>query len=357
MYEIKIDKLKLLIIKLKDMKKKFLLLTISIFLYGIAQKVGVNTTNPKAMLDVEYKTDLPETTNQTIGLPRVTTAQRNNFENLQAGQMIWNIDKKCIDYYDGTFWRCTNGTQLDLGEPTEKCLALVKDRFYGDGEHDFLYCEIEGPDGRKWLNNNLGAEYANTKSNIFNPIQQAISKVDKNAYGSLFQWQRSADGHELVNWSSSPSGKYGTTSDLSSSWTNAGTNKFIVSNGSSWVESSIDNNEDYSLWASLGATNPCPIGFHVPSRDEWGNLFTALAKPGPLDPNWVNNNVLRIPNVGTRFKEGNFQDFDRIGAYWSSTSSTTHGQSYHVVFFGGDVYTDGDIVQSAALGVRCIKDN
>ena len=37
----------------------------------------------------------------------------------------------------------------------------------------------------------------------FNPAQQATAYNDHHAYGSLFQWGRYADGHELMNSTSS----------------------------------------------------------------------------------------------------------------------------------------------------------
>ncbi|MGV4545525.1 hypothetical protein, partial [Ornithobacterium rhinotracheale] len=77
----------------------------------------------------------------------------------------------------------------------------------GKLEHQFVYIPITGPDGRTWLNNNLGADYANVNSRHFNPTQQATSKTDYKAYGSLFQWGREANGHELVDWTSSTSGR------------------------------------------------------------------------------------------------------------------------------------------------------
>ena len=74
-------------------------------------------------------------------------------------------------------------------------------------EHRFVYLPVTNPKtGRTWLNNNLGAEYANKNSSDYNPSQQATASNDYLAYGSLFQWGRKADGHELINWYSDTNG-------------------------------------------------------------------------------------------------------------------------------------------------------
>ncbi|MGQ2171207.1 hypothetical protein ACT8PB_11410, partial [Ornithobacterium rhinotracheale] len=140
-------------------------------------------------------------------------------------------------YTIATFPIDMNGTRYDvvlkgIGGIPDRCFGKTTLECVGYGanvkEHEFIYVPIEGPDGRTWLNNNLGAEYARVGSQYFNPVQQATSKTDWKAYGSLFQWQRNPDGHELINWSGSTSGtpKYTGTGSLSNSWTNAGTNKF-----------------------------------------------------------------------------------------------------------------------------------
>ena len=59
--------------------------------------------------------------------------------------------------------------------------AILDRNFYkktnGKFEHRFVYFPVTNPNtGRTWLNNNLGAEYANKKSSDYNPSQQATSR-------------------------------------------------------------------------------------------------------------------------------------------------------------------------------------
>ncbi len=91
-------------------------------------------------------------------------------------------------------------------------------------EHRFVYLAVKNnTTGRKWLNNNLGADYANVDSSNYNASQQATASNDHLAYGSLFQWGRKADGHELINWTGNKNGtkKYGHTQTKSNDPSNS----------------------------------------------------------------------------------------------------------------------------------------
>ncbi|MBT0549562.1 FISUMP domain-containing protein [Riemerella anatipestifer] len=183
-----------------------------------------------------------------------------------------------------------------FGKTTFDCVG------YGanEKEHQFLYIPITGPDGRTWLNNNLGAEYAKVGSPWFKPTRQAGAldpvtgqevsnpttdqiKKDWRAYGSLFQWQRNPDGHELMNWTSTSTGttKYGTTNTASTSWTNPNNNLFIAAPYDiyypSWVTNTLHNSiNNKNLWQVGGSTNPCPTGYHVPTYEEMATLYTSI---------------------------------------------------------------------------------
>ncbi|MCK0199819.1 hypothetical protein [Ornithobacterium rhinotracheale] len=154
-------------------------------------------------------------------------------------------------YTIATFPIDMNGTRYDV---VLKGIGGIPDKNFnvmtnGKLEHQFVYIPITGPDGRTWLNNNLGADYANVNSPHFNPTQQATSKTDYKAYGSLFQWGSEANGHELVDWTSSTSGRV--------------------------VHSNLSLSSDMS--SSLTTYHdPCPNGYHTPSQYEYERLLGVL---------------------------------------------------------------------------------
>ncbi|MGV4567354.1 hypothetical protein ACQ1P0_11555, partial [Ornithobacterium rhinotracheale] len=163
----------------------------------------------------------------------------------------------------------------------------------GKLEHQFVYIPITGPDGRTWLNNNLGADYANVNSPHFNPTQQATSKTDYKAYGSLFQWGREANGHELVDWTSFGSGR-------------------VVHSNLSWSRDMSSSLTTYH--------DPCPNGYHTPSKSEWEQLFS---KVGSGNSNMWKERQLNLPAAGYRYSSNGSQ-FNSTGSggyYWSSTQN------------------------------------
>ena len=60
----------------------------------------------------------------------------------------------------------------------------------------------------------MGQHYSNVNHASFDLTQQATGSNDRLAYGSLYQWGRSSDGHELITWTSATAGTAvnGTTS-------------------------------------------------------------------------------------------------------------------------------------------------
>jgi hypothetical protein len=158
-----------------------------------------------------------------------------------------------------------------------RCIPAVPDKMFGVSDnnndatsHAMFYGVVMGPDGNIWLNNNLGAHYANTNHANFNPFQQATNATDHLAYGSLFQWGRSPDGHELITWTNSTTGTpvNGTTTTLSDTPTNA---LFITATTGvrDWRASTT---VDANRWSTTSTNNPCPTGFRMPTRAEFQKI-------------------------------------------------------------------------------------
>ncbi|MFL1576965.1 FISUMP domain-containing protein [Riemerella anatipestifer] len=301
------------------------------------------------------------------------------------GDGVYNVTKKAPgEQYDiATIPYSINGTNYELklvgiggipdrcfGKTTQQCLADMGSPSpwaSTEKEHEFIYVPITGPDGRTWLNNNLGAEYARVGSPDFNPTKQATSKTDYKAYGSLFQWQRKPDGHELITWTSSTSStpKYAGSGLVSYSWANAGTNKFIPYNylDYSWVTSSVSQQtSSHQLWRANGANNPCPVGYHVPTTAEQVALHNAIVGYN-AGTSWTDSSAmwnetdLRLPASGNRWSgAGSFANQSSNGFFWSSE---VYGGSYSLLLWFSSSNSTANIkhYQTNAFSVRCIKDN
>lgn len=126
------------------------------------------------------------------------------------------------------------------------------------------------------MNLNLGAEYAKESSPHFNPEAIPTDYNDRKASGSLFQYGRKADGHELVTYQQSNgwwqisrvhSIIYNTVNS-----TNSPKNYVDVANAY-WASDINDMGSSLSaLWE--GVNTPCPNGYRVMSVDDVTSFIT-----------------------------------------------------------------------------------
>jgi uncharacterized protein (TIGR02145 family) len=204
--------------------------------------------------------------------------------------------------------------------------------------------------GRKWLDRNLGAA---RKATAFNDYQ---------AYGDLIQWGRPADGHQLVNWTSSIAGTFvnGTTTKLAQS-DHPKTSLFILGSlpYNDWRS---DNNMNRWFAKPQG---PCPKGWHVPTLDEWEAEISTTqggtaTSGGIIDYNTAYT-LLKLTTAGFRrgtssSGSGTLMHPGESGYYHSSTLTNfgTKSEANIVQFastFAQSSYANCDYGNS----IRCIK--
>jgi uncharacterized protein (TIGR02145 family) len=150
--------------------------------------------------------------------------------------------------------------------------------------------------GKIWMDRNLGA------------TQAATTSTDAASFGDLYQWGRGADGHQLYN---SP-----INNNIQFSSTTTNSNRFV--SGTDMYDWLVTSNPN--LWQGVnGVNNPCPVGFRIPTKQEWANETAT----------WSSQNAtgafaspLKLPNVN------NFRNFAGGGYiqntyYWSSSIAQT----------------------------------
>ncbi len=129
------------------MKRRLLsLIAILMFCNSISAQVGIGTINPEpsAALDVT-------SSNKGFLPPRLTTIQRNGILNLTPGLTIYNVDKACIEVYNGTTWESLTSSKLPESS----------------NANDILYW-----DGSEWVNLAIGEE-----GSILKVVNGALSWV------------------------------------------------------------------------------------------------------------------------------------------------------------------------------------
>ncbi len=234
-------------------------------------------------------------------------------------------------------------------------------------EHRFVYLPVtNSKTGRTWLNNNLGADYANVDSDAYDPSQQAKTSTDYLAYGSLFEWGRKADGHELINRTGATTGtkKYGITSTKADEPSNSLFIK-VISNHSDWRV-----NPDDTLWASeSSANNVCPAGYRLPlnpngADDAEHELAVELNSWNSKDANGSMSSALKLTLNGyDHYGTVNSVPLSvgENGNYWSGSVNPSDGNN-STVSYARDIYFGRylDLLdyshRADSMGVRCIKD-
>ena len=200
---------------------------------------------------------------------------------------------------------------------------------------------VNSTTGKIWMDRNLGATRVPTSS------------TDHLAYGSLYQWGRGSDGHELVNWTGSlgqdqGTGVNGTTSTLSASDT-PGNSNFIITSAATNVDWRTGQNNN--LWQGVnGINNPCPSGFRIPTGAEWAAEIAS----------WSSQNAagafasLKLTMAGQRNDGAGFFSAGQWGYYWSSTTVNPRAQA--LAFSDTSLYNDADYDNRGnGYSIRCIR--
>lgn len=229
----------------------------------------------------------------------------------------------------------SNDTNAPLVDYAVRVISGVPDKninkqIEGQYRHRFIYVPITGPDGRLWLNNNLGAEYAdaNNPNGNFDPGKQAEKFDDHIAYGSLFQWGRDADGHELINWSSSTSG---TRAYPMVSW--------------------YSNNLIEQKLSYTAEKDPCPAGWRMPTVEEIRGIESLIGT------DYTTHSGLHFPASGGLINwGGNFVNNSTEAYIWSKTPSGDYNLNANYLKFNTWSTLQHRTNTSNGYGIRCIKD-
>jgi uncharacterized protein (TIGR02145 family) len=231
-----------------------------------------------------------------------------------------------------------------------RIISGIPDRAFGDGLHDFIYIPVVGEDGNTWLNHNLGAHYADVNHASFNPTQQATAFNDHLAYGSLYQWGRLTDGHELITRTGASTGTAVNSTTSTNAITDTPANALFITEVSSPYDWRVPQNN--SLWqGEAGTNNPCPVGYRLPIEAELSQLVTDASITNYT--NAASSNLAFTAAGYRRRSNGTLPTVGSEGYYWSSTVSGTLARRLYFNSSSANMITN---YRGGGISVRCIKD-
>ena len=190
-------------------------------IYNDGYKIGIGTMNPdnSAVLDIHSTTKgfLP---------PRLTTPQRNTIESPAEGLVIYNLDEKSLNVYNGSSWAPVS--PVVCGQP------------FTDTRNGKIYSTVL-IGSQCWISQNLniGTKIIDGENQTDNSIieKYCYNNLESNCdiYGGLYQWA------EIVQYI----------------------------NGST-------NSTNFSPPPSGNIQGICPTGWHLPTDQEWSVLSSFL---------------------------------------------------------------------------------
>lgn len=133
-------------------------------------------------------------------------------------------------------------------------------------------------------------------------------------------------------------------------------------------ENGIEYGKLYNWYAVNDPRELAPEGWHIPSDQEWSDLFNNLgghfiagekmkSKNGWYDKGGTNSSGFTAVPGGYRDESGNCKSYYTCGFFWSSSYTTFTQASIYLLYFGSkDVYKD-TYNMNCGLSIRCIKDS
>lgn len=259
-----------------------------------------SATDPSAIVEVK-------STEKGFLPPRMTTEQRDAIVNPSEGLVIYNLDFKTIDVFNGKIWTLNTG-KFTCG------VSQVMDAY------SITYRTVQ-VGSQCWMAQNLNAGFMidSTQNQLIGGIKKYCFRNSSDScdvYGGLYQW------NEVVQFG------YGGTQGI------------------------------------------CPDGWHIPTSDEWTILANSLGgtaiagaklkEAGSahwLSPNTgTNSSGFSARGAGYRSTNTRFEDFLMAGLFWAyDEEDETYANAVYVTYNADSVAIHVDFNKLLGLSVRCVR--
>lgn len=284
-----------------------LLLTVNSICFA---QVGVGTNTPDTSAEMEISS-----TSKGFLLPRMTETQMNAIQSPAQGLMVYCTD--CSP--KGVYFRNTN-----------TFLYVVTALPSGVGSTDVYNSST----GKIWMDRNLGASQVATASN------------DALAFGDLYQWGRTSDGHEDRN-SPTVNGPVtlGTEGPVFLKTTSSPYDWYIPPQDDTRWNSGTEGSPVKTV------NDPCPDGYRIPTETEFNNERLSWPSNGA---NGAFASPLKLTTGARRAFDSGGINGNSTGYYWTSTVNGTDARNLR--FSGLSTGLIETSRRANGYSVRCIKE-
>jgi hypothetical protein len=202
----------------------------------------------------------------------------------------------------------------------------------------------------------------------------------KDIKGYLYQWGRYNDGHQYRNSTATATGTVSgrpsvdqynaAVADYKSDGTAISYNKFysyLNDSNYDWISNEYDSSPsdvvkkrwgDGTSNASMdkAQNDPCPLGWKVPSQDQWSSIFWDGTTSGNTLHGYKVGDALFLPAAGCRYyNDGSLANVSSYGYYWSSKWNSS-ASSNDLYFSGSNIYPDNHTYRTYGFSVRCVAE-
>jgi uncharacterized protein (TIGR02145 family) len=128
-----------------------------------------------------------------------------------------------------------------------------------------------------------------------------------------------------------------------------------------WYNNNLENKNKYGAlynWNAVNSGKLCPVGWRVPSKNEWRELSNYIENKSIIDNNNEKISLNDFFGVGGyRSYAGEFKEYDKTGYWWSSTERSPGAAFFnYFVLSNNSLSTFGSGDKEPGYFVRCILD-
>ena len=221
---------------------------------------------------------------------------------------------------------------------------------------------------RAYATNSAGTSYGTQKNFTTQQTTGSVTDIDGNVYNTVIigtqVWMvENLKTSHYRNGDAIPTG----LSDAD--WQNITSGAYAIYNNK--ASNDTKYGKLYNWYAVSDTRNICPVGWHIPTKEEWGTLVTFLGggDASVAGGKMKSLNLWKSPNTGAtnssgftglpgglRFEDASFEYIGTFGVWWTFTENFTNTAFYEYLYYDNSGISWATDSKSLGCSIRCVKD-